>query len=49
MKRNQVEGNVLVFRNPEDKTSCIGLNVLVKTENQRSGEAREERVTVVKT
>ena len=31
---------------PEDKTSCIVLNFL-KTENQRSGAARKERVTVV--
>ena len=40
--------NVFTFRNPEDKTNCIVLNLL-KTENQRSGAAREERVTVVKT
>ena len=38
---------MLTFRNPEDKTSCIVLNPL-KTENQRSGAAREERVTVVR-
>ena len=37
-----------MFRNPEDKMSCIVLNLL-KTENQRSGAAREERVAVVKT
>ena len=42
-----MKGNVLTFRNPEDKTSCIVLNLL-KTENQRSGAAREERVAVVK-
>ena len=35
---------MLTFRNPEDKTSCIVLNLL-KTKNQRSGAAREERVT----
>ena len=35
---------MLTFRNPEDKTSCIVLNLL-KAENQRSGAAREERVT----
>ena len=40
--------NVLPFRYPEDKTSCIVLNLL-KTENQRLGAAREERVTVVET
>ena len=39
---------MLTFRNPEDKTRCIVLNLL-KTKNQRSGAAREERVTVVKT
>ena len=39
---------MLTFRNPEDKTSCIVLNLL-KTENQRPGAAREERVTVIKT
>ena len=39
---------MLTFKNPEDKTSCIVLNLL-KTENQRSGAAREERVTVVET
>ena len=38
---------MLTFRNPEDKTSCIVLNLL-KMENQRSGAARKERVTVVK-
>ena len=37
---------MLTFRSPEDKTSCIVLNLL-KPENQRSGAAREERVTVV--
>ena len=39
---------MLTFINPEDKTSCIVLNLLTK-KNQRSGAAREERVTVVKT
>ena len=39
---------MLTFRNHEDKTSCIVLNIL-KTANQRSGAAIEERVTVVKT
>ena len=39
---------MLTFRNPEDKTSSIVLNLL-KTENQRSGAAREERVTLVNT
>ncbi len=48
MKRSRLKRNALPFRNPEDKTSCILLNLL-KTENQRSGAAREERVTVVKT
>ena len=48
MKRSRLKRNALPFRNPEDKTSCIVLNLL-KTENQRSGAAREERVTVVKT
>ena len=32
---------MLTFGNPEDKTSCIVLNLL-KTENERSGAAREE-------
>ena len=41
MKRSKAKGNVLTFRNPEDKTSCIVLNLL-KTKNQRSGAAREE-------
>ena len=36
---------MLTFRDPEDKTSCIVLNLL-KTENQRSGAAREERVSL---
>ena len=37
---------MLTFRNPEDKTSCIVLNLL-KTENhQRSGPARKEGFTV---
>ena len=48
MKRSKVRGNMLTFRNPEDKTSCIVLNLL-KTKNQRSRAAREERVTVVET
>ena len=43
-----MRGNMLTFGNPEDKTSCIVLNLL-KAENQRSGAAIEERVTVVKT
>ena len=43
-----MRGNMLTFGNPEDKSSCIVLNLL-KTENQRSGAAREKRVTVVKT
>ena len=43
-----MRGNMLTFGNPEDKTSCIVLNLL-KAENKRSGAAREERVTVVKT
>ena len=38
---------MLTFRNPEDKTSCIVLNLL-KTKNQRLGAAREEGVAVVK-
>ena len=37
--------NMLTFRNHEATTGCIVLNLL-KTENQRSGVAREERVTV---
>ena len=48
MKWGKMRGNMLTFGNPEDKTSCIVLNLL-KTENQRSGAAGEERVTVVKT
>ena len=48
MKRGKVRGSMLTFRSPEDKTSCIVLNLL-KTENQRSGAAREDRVTVVET
>ena len=48
MIRSKVNGNVLTFINTEDKTSYIVLNIL-KTENQRSGAAREERVTVVET
>ena len=39
---------MLTFRNPEDKTSCIVLNLL-KTNNHRSGPARKEGVQVVKT
>ena len=31
---------MLTFRNPEDKTSCIVLNLL-KTKNQRSGAAMQ--------
>ena len=31
-----MRGNMLTFGNPEDKTSCIVLNLL-KAENQRSG------------
>ena len=42
----KVNGNVLVFRNPKYKTSCIVLNIL-KTKNQRSGAYRKEIVTVV--
>ncbi len=50
MKRgkDKVRGNMLTFRSHDDKTSCIVLNLL-KTENQRSGAAREDRVTVVET
>ena len=48
MKGGKVRGNMLTFGNLEDKTSCIVLNLL-KAENQRSGAAREERVTVVNT
>ena len=48
MKRGKVRGNVLTFRNHEDKTSCVVLNLL-KTDNPRSGAAREVRVTVVNT
>ena len=33
-----VKGNSLAPRIPEDKTSCVVLNLL-KTENQRSGAA----------
>ena len=36
---------MLTFKNPEDKTSCIVLNLL-KTKNQRSGPARKEGFTV---
>ena len=39
---------MLTFKHPEDETSCAVLNIL-KTENERSGAAREERVKVVKT
>ena len=48
LNRGKVRGNVITFRNPEDKTSCIVLNLL-KTENQRSVAARTERVTIAKT
>ena len=48
MKRGKMRGSMLTFRSPEDKTSCIVLNLL-KTENQRSGAAREDRVKVVET
>ena len=48
MKRGKVGGSMLTFRSPEDKTSCIVLNLL-KTDNQRSVAAREDRVTVVET
>ena len=50
MKRgkDKLRGNMLTFRSPDDKTSCIVLNLL-KMENERSGAAREDRVTVVET
>ena len=44
MKRGKVRENMLTFGNPEDKTSCIVMNVL-KAENQSSGAAKEERQT----
>ena len=48
MKRSNAKENVLAFGNREDKTSCIVLNLL-KTDNQRSGKARKERMSVDKT
>ena len=48
MKRSKVKGNMLTFRNPEEKTGCIVLILnLLKTGNQRSGAAREQIVTPV--
>ena len=45
MRRSKVKGNVLVFRNPENRTRLIVLNIL-ETENQGLCAARKEIVTV---
>ena len=46
MRKCNVKGNVLVFRNPEeDRTSCIVMKML-KKENQGLWAARKERVTI---
>ena len=47
MKRSNAKENVLAFGHREDKTSCIALNLL-KMENQLSGEAIKERMSVDK-
>ena len=45
MRKCNVKGNVLVFRNPEeDRTSCIVLKML-KNDNQGLWAARKERAT----
>ena len=41
----QLNGNVIAFRNLENMTSCIVLN-LSKKDNQISGAVRKERVSV---
>ena len=46
MRKCNVKGNVLVFRNhEEDRTSCIVLKML-KMENQGLWASRKERVTI---
>ena len=45
MRRSQLKGNVLVFRNPENRTRLIVFNIL-DTENQGLCAARKEIVTV---
>ena len=45
MRRSLVKGNVLVFRNPENRTRLIVFNIL-ETENQGLCAGRKERVTV---
>ena len=46
MRKCNVKGNVLVFRNPEeDRTSCIVMKIL-KKENQGLWAARKKRVTI---
>ena len=46
LRKSNVKGNVLVFRNPEeDRTNCIVLKTL-KKENQGLWAARKERVTI---
>ena len=45
MRRSQVKGNVLLFRNPVGRTRFIVLNIL-EAENQGLCAVRKERVTV---
>ena len=46
MSRSQVKVNVLVFRNPENRTSLKIVFNILGTENQGFCAARKERVTV---